>query len=63
MRKLSLFAVVMPLVLAGTEAWIAATTQTKVPSPVFAQVDPLQLMRDARFLPTVQVVDYSLVFE
>jgi hypothetical protein len=63
MRKLSLFAVVMTLVPAGTGAWIAAITQTNILSPVPAQVDPLQIMMDARSLPTERVVDYSLVFE
>ena len=63
MRKLSLFAVVMTLVPAGTGAWIAAITQTNVLSPVPAQVDPLQIMKDTRSLPTERVVDYSLVFE
>jgi hypothetical protein len=71
MRKLSLFAVVIALVLVGTATWIAATTQTwiaattqmNIPSPVSARTDPMQLMRDARSLPTEQLVDYSLVFE
>jgi hypothetical protein len=63
MRRLSLFAIVMALVLAGTVTWIAATAQMNIPSPVSARVDPLQLMRDARSLPTERVVDYSLVFE
>ena len=44
MRRLSLFAVVMALVLAGTATWIAATSQMNIPSPVSARVDPLQLM-------------------
>ena len=63
MRKLSFFAIVMTLLSAGTSAWIGGTTQTSVLSPAHAQIDPLQLMIDARSLPTERVVDYSLVFE
>jgi hypothetical protein len=63
MRQLSLFAVVMAVLSAGTGAWIGATTQMSVLSPLPAQVDTLQLMLDAGSLPTERVVDYSLVFE
>jgi len=59
MRQLSLFAVVMAVLSAGTGAWIGAS----VLSPLPAQVDTLQLMLDAGSLPTERVVDYSLVFE
>ena len=63
MRKLSLFAVVMTLVPAGTAAWIAAITHANVEAPMHFQIDQLQLTRDAGSLPIERGVDYSLIFE
>jgi hypothetical protein len=64
MRKIGLFAVAAALTLAGVGAWVATTTQARVIAPigVKAAIDPLQMMTNARGLPTEEFVDYSFVF-
>jgi hypothetical protein len=63
MRRISLFAAVAALMLAGIGVWAASTTQARVDIPVQARLDPLQLMVNGPDLPTEHYVDYSLVFE
>jgi hypothetical protein len=65
MRKIGLFAVAAALTLVGVGAWVAATTtQARVIAPIGVKVaiDPLQLMTNARGLPTEEFIDYSFVF-
>jgi hypothetical protein len=64
MRKISLFAVTAALIVAGLGAWVATTTQARVIAPVGirAAIDPLQIMMNAKELPTEEFVDYSFVF-
>jgi hypothetical protein len=62
MRKISLFAIAAALILAGVGAWAASTTQARVDTPPGPGVDNIQLMMNARDLPTEHWVDYSVVF-
>jgi hypothetical protein len=64
MRKIGLFAVAAALMVAGVGAWVATTTQARVIAPIGARaaIDPLQIMMNARNLPTEDFVDYSFVF-
>jgi hypothetical protein len=64
MRKIGLFAVAAALIVAGVGAWVATTTQARVIAPigVRAAIDPLQIMMNARDLPTEEFIDYSFVF-
>jgi hypothetical protein len=54
MRKINLFAVAAALILAGVGGWVASTPQASVAAPVGVQVDPLQMMINAKDLPTVR---------
>jgi hypothetical protein len=65
MHKIKLFAVAAAITLAGVGAWVAATTQARVIAPigVTAAIDPLQIMMNARDLPTEEFIDYSFVFD
>ena len=64
MRKITLFAVAAAFVVAGVGAWVATTTQARVIAPIGARaaIDPLQVMMNARELPTEEFIDYSFVF-
>ncbi len=64
MRKIGLFAVAAALIVAGVGAWVATTTEARVIAPigVRAAIDPLQIMMNARNLPTEEFIDYSFVF-
>jgi hypothetical protein len=63
MRKLGFFAIAA-LILAGFgSSWIASTSQARVaPSTNRVSINPMQIMTAAHNLPTLHVVDYSLVF-
>jgi hypothetical protein len=62
MRKIALFAVPAAVILAGIGAWAASITQARVDTPPGPGVDNIQLMMNARDLPTEHWVDYSVVF-
>ena len=63
MPKISLYVIATFLVLTGVGGWIASTTQARVEAPAPAQtVDPLQIMMNARDLPTEEFEDYTFVF-
>ena len=61
MRKFSAVAVI-GLVLAGVGVWATSTIQAHIDVPASAQIDPLQITKDARHLPDAHYDDYSLVF-
>ena len=62
MRKIiGLFAIAASLVLAGIAGWIASATHARVGADV--RVDPMQIMAQARDLPTERFVDLSVAFE
>jgi hypothetical protein len=62
--KIALFAIPAAVILAGIGAWVATTTQARVVAPIgaTAAIDPIQLMINAKELPTEEFVDYSFVF-
>jgi hypothetical protein len=64
MRKIiGLFAVAAALLLAGIAGWIASSTHARVNAATDLRVDPMQIMAQARGLPTEQFVDLSVTFE
>jgi hypothetical protein len=63
MYKIRLFAVAAALAVAGVGFWVATTTQARVIAPIGARgIDPLQIMMNAKRLPTEEFADYSFVF-
>jgi hypothetical protein len=63
MNKITSFAVVAALIVAGVGTWVATNTQARVAAPIGARgIDPLQITMNARELPTEEYVDYSFVF-
>jgi hypothetical protein len=60
MRKIRLVAAAAALILTGIGAWAISTT--RVEATVGAQVDPSQMMMNAKDLPAAHYDDYSLVF-
>jgi hypothetical protein len=63
MRKLGFFAIAA-LILAGfSSSWIASTSQARVAASTNGiSINPMQVMADARNLPTQHVVDYALIY-
>jgi hypothetical protein len=59
MRKISMFAAALILIAVG--AW-AITTTPRVVASTPAGIDPLQMMSNARKLPSEHYVDYTLIF-
>ena len=59
MRKISMFAAA--LILIAVSAWAITTTPPVVASTPVG-IDPLQMMSNARDLPTAHYVDYTLIF-
>jgi hypothetical protein len=61
MRKISSFAVAAAaLIVTGFGVWAAATTNGRVAPSI--RIEPLQLMMNAKDLPTVEFVDHTFVF-
>ena len=59
MRQISMFAAA--LILIAVSAWAITTTPPVVASTPVG-IDPLQMMSNARDLPTAHYVDYTLIF-
>ena len=60
------FAVITLIVaaIAVVGGWFASTTQARIGPPMNgARIDPLQLMKTPKDMPTDHFVDYSLVYE
>ena len=63
MRKIKLFAVAATLIVAGFGVWAASSTNARVAVPSVDQgLEPFQLMKNAKELPTVEFADYTFVF-
>jgi hypothetical protein len=61
MRKIALLAVAAGLVATGFGVWAAGPTNARVPS--MAQgIEPMQLMMNAKGLPTAAAYDHGFVF-
>jgi hypothetical protein len=62
MRKISLIAVAATMVARGFGVWAAAPINARVPS-TGQGIEPLQLMMNAKGLPTEEFADYTFVFQ
>jgi len=63
MRQIKLFAMAVALILAGVGGWVASTPQASVAAPIDVRMDPLQMMMNAKDLPTELYPDLSSVFD
>ena len=61
MRKISLVAAIA-LMLAGVGVWATSTTKARLDVPAGAQINPRQMMMDARDLPVAHYDDHSVEF-
>jgi len=64
MRKINLFAISAAVILSGVGAWAVLTTRAPVAEAALpgVQINPRQMMMNAKDLPTERFVDYSVVF-
>jgi hypothetical protein len=62
MRKISLFAIAAVVIATGVGAWAASTTNARLAPPMGHGIEPLQLMMNAKELPTAEFADYTFVF-
>jgi hypothetical protein len=61
MRKISLMAVAATMFAIGFGVWAAAPTNARVPS-TGQGIEPMQLMMNAKGLPTLEFADYTFVY-
>jgi len=62
MRKITLFAVAAAVIATGFGVWAAAPTSARVTPSMSQGIDPLQLMMNAKGLPTAESYDHGFVF-
>jgi hypothetical protein len=62
MRKISLFAFSPALIAIGFGVWAASPAKAPVPPSMGQGIEPLQMMVNAKELPTVEFADYTFVF-
>jgi hypothetical protein len=62
MRKISLGAVAAALMATGFGVWAVSTTNAPASPSIVQGIEPLQMMVNAKELPSVQFVDYTFVF-
>jgi hypothetical protein len=62
MRKTILFAVAATLIVTGFGLWAASPAKAPVSPAIVQGIEPLQMMVNAKELPTVEFVDYTFVF-
>jgi hypothetical protein len=61
MRKTTLFAVVAAVIATGFGVWAGSPINARAPS-MGQGIEPLQLMMNAKGLPTEKFADYTFVF-
>ena len=61
MHKIRLFAVAAAMTATAFGVWAASSTNARAPSTVQG-IEPLQIMVNAKELPTVEFADYTFVF-
>ena len=61
MHKIRLFAVAAAMTATAFGVWAASSTNARAPS-IVQGIEPLQMMVNAKELPSVQFVDYTFVF-
>jgi hypothetical protein len=62
MRKTTLFAFAPALVAIGFGVWAASPANVPVSPSIVQGIEPLQMMVNAKELPTVEFADYTFVF-
>jgi hypothetical protein len=62
MCKPSLFGVAAAVIATGLGIWAASTTDARVALPMGHGIEPLQLMMNAKELPSPEFADYTFVF-
>jgi hypothetical protein len=63
MRKISSFVVAAAALIAtGFGVWATSTAHGPVPPSMSHRIEPLQLMMNAKGLPTVEFADHTFVF-
>jgi hypothetical protein len=63
MRKISVFAIAAAATVAiGVGVWAASTTNARVASSTGDGIEPIQLMMNAKGLPTAEAYDHGFVF-
>ena len=62
MRNTALFAFSPALIAIGFGVWAASPTNAPVSPSIVQGVEPLQMMVNAKELPTVEFADYTFVF-
>jgi hypothetical protein len=63
MRKITLFAVAAAVIATGFGVWAAAPTSARISPSMSQGIEPLQIMMNAKGLPTVEFADYTFVFQ
>jgi hypothetical protein len=61
MRKISMIAVTVAVIATGLGVWAAAPTNARAPS-TGQGIEPFQLMKNAKGLPTEEFADYTFVY-
>ena len=62
MRNATLFAFTPALIAIGFGVWAASPANTPVSPSLGQGIEPLQMMMNAKELPTVEYADYTFVF-
>jgi hypothetical protein len=62
MRKISLFAFSPALIAIGFGVWAASPANAPASPSTVQGIEPLQIMVNAKEVPTVEFVDYTFVF-
>jgi hypothetical protein len=62
MRNTALFGFAPGLIAVGFGVWAASPANAPVSPPLGQGIEPLQIMVNAKELPTVEFVDYTFVF-
>jgi hypothetical protein len=62
MRKISMFATAAAMVAIGVGVWAASDTSARVAPSMAQGIEPLQLIMNAKGLPTAEAYDHGFVF-
>ena len=62
MRKITLFAVAAAVIATGFGVWAAAPTSARISPSMSQGIEPLQIMMNAKGIPTEEFADYTFVF-
>ena len=62
MRNTALFGFAPALIAIGFGVWAASPANAPVSPPIVQGIEPLQMMVNAKQLPTEHFVDYTFVF-